>query len=185
MGMGEPLANYDNTLKAVRIINADWALGIGARHITISTIGLPKQIRRLAREELQITLALSLHAGDDELRRKLIPWAKKFSLEEIFAAIDYYYQQTHREVTLEYVLLEDVNCSITDADKLAQWARRSRCNVNLINFNPVTQTGFQPASDTTIREFRQRLQDRGVNVHLRQSRGANIDAACGQLRRQG
>ena len=183
MGMGEPLANYENTLQAVRIINAGWAFGIGARHITLSTIGLPKQIRRLAHEDLQITLAVSLHAGDDELRRKLIPWAQQFPLEQIFAAIDYYFQQTHREVTLEYVLLQGVNTSTADADNLANWAHHSRCNVNLINYNPVIETGFTPASRETTQIFIQRLKIRGVNAHLRQSRGADIDAACGQLRK--
>jgi 23S rRNA (adenine2503-C2)-methyltransferase len=183
MGMGEPLANYENTLKAIRILNADWALAIGARHITLSTIGLPKQIRQLAHEDLQITLAVSLHAGDDELRRKLIPWAGQFSLEQIFAAIDYYFQHTHREVTLEYVLLENVNTSLADADNLAHWAHRSRCNVNLINYNPVTETRFSPASPETAQRFLSHLKTRGVNVHHRSSRGADIDAACGQLRK--
>jgi len=184
MGMGEPLANYENTLKAVRIINADWGLGVGARHITISTIGLPKQIKKLAHESLQVTLAVSLHAGDDQLRCRLIPWANTTSLAEIFSAIDYYFEKTHREVTLEYVLLKGVNCSSADADKLIQWVKRSRCNVNLINYNPVAETGYQPALPETARAFMERLRRRGVNVHLRQSRGADIDAACGQLRRR-
>lgn len=183
MGMGEPLANYDETLKAVKIINADWGPAIGARHITISTIGLPDQIRKLADEPLQITLAVSLHAADDELRSELIPWAKKIKLEEIFASIDYYYQQTHREVTLEYVMLEGVNCGNNHADKLARWAKRSRCNVNLINYNTVVETGFKNATKKTITVFMQRLKDNGVNVHLRRSQGGKINAACGQLRR--
>jgi len=184
MGMGEPLANYQNTLKAVKIMNADWGLGIGARHITLSTIGLPRQIRQLAHEPYQITLAVSLHTGDDQLRQKLVPWAKKFSIGKIFDAIDYYYQQTHREVTLEYVMLEGVNCSVVDADKLADWAHKSRCNVNLINYNTVRETGYQAATSATKRTFVQRLKQRGVNVHIRQSRGADTNAACGQLRRK-
>jgi 23S rRNA (adenine2503-C2)-methyltransferase len=184
MGMGEPLVNYENTLQAIRRINADWAFGIGARHITLSTIGLPKQIRRLAHEDLQITLAVSLHAGDDQLRQTLIPWAKQFPLDRIFAAIDYYFQHTRREVTLEYVLLEGVNTSPADADNLARWAHRSRCNVNLINYNPVTETEYSPANAETAGRFLHRLQRRGVNAHLRSSRGADIDAACGQLRRK-
>lgn len=184
MGMGEPLANYDNTLQAIRILNADWAFGIGARHITLSTIGLPKQIRQLAHEDLQITLAVSLHAGDNLLRQQLIPWAKQFSLEQIFAAIDYYYQHTHREVSLEYVLLENVNTSIADADNLARRTKKARCNVNLIRYNPVTETGFFPAAPETTKRFMQRLKHHGVNVHLRSSRGADIDAACGQLRKR-
>ncbi|MBN2375586.1 MAG: 23S rRNA (adenine(2503)-C(2))-methyltransferase RlmN [Sedimentisphaerales bacterium] len=184
MGMGEPLANYDSVIRAVSIINAEWSLNIGARHITVSTIGIPKMIRKLAHEKLQITLAVSLHAGDDQLRKKLVPWSDKFTLPQIFAAIDYYYEKTHREVTLEYILLEGVNCSPADADKLARLAQGSRCNVNLINYNPVAETGFEPASRQTVLAFQQRLQSRGVNVHLRKSRGQQIDAACGQLRRR-
>jgi len=182
MGMGEPLMNYDETLSAVKIINASWSMNIAARHITISTIGLPDQIRRLAHEPLQITLAVSLHAGDDQLRAKLIPWAGKYPLRQLFAAIDYYFQTTHREVTLEYILLEGVNCLPADADKLAHWAKGSRCNVNLINYNPVGGSGFRPAGPAVVRAFMAQLKSRGVNVHLRRSRGRQIDAACGQLR---
>ena len=184
MGMGEPLANYDATVKAVRILNADWALAIGARHITISTIGLVKQIRRLAREGLQVTLAVSLHAADDELRGSLIPWATTTPLTELFAAIDYYYEQTHREVTLEYVLLEGVNCSPADAERLAHWAKRSRCNVNLIAYNNVPETRFVAPSESRCKDFAERLKKLNVNVHLRKSCGGEIEAACGQLRRQ-
>jgi len=184
MGMGEPLANYENTLRAIRILNAEWGLGIGARHITVSTVGLPSAIRKLAQEPMQITLAVSLHAATDALREQLIPWAVKFKLKELFAAIDFYYQQTHREVTLEYILLAGVNASLRDADELARWAKRSRCNVNLINYNEVAQTGFQPAMPETVQAFMRRLADQGVNVHLRKSRGRSIDAACGQLRRR-
>lgn len=184
MGMGEPFANYENTLKAVKILNAHWGLDIGARHITISTIGIPQQIRKIAHEPIQVTLAVSLHAGDDELRAELVPWSKKYNLKTLFEAINYYYQQTHREVTLEYVMLEQVNCRQVDAENLAQLCRTSRCNVNLINYNPVDETGFKAASAQTVRKFEQYLQQKGVNVHLRKSRGATIDAACGQLRRR-
>ena len=184
MGMGEPLANYDKTIKAARIINAKYALGIGARHITISTIGLPEEIRKLAHEPLQVTLAVSLHACNDELRSRLVPWAEKIKIKHIFQAIDYYYKLTHREVTLEYVLLEGVNCLPVHADQLARLANKSRCNVNLINYNVVTETGFQPASLEAVKAFMQRLSSNGVNVHLRHSAGGQIDAACGQLRRR-
>ena len=184
MGMGEPLANYDNTIKAARIINADWGGHIAARRITISTIGLPDEIRKLAREPLQITLAVSLHATDDRLRRTIVPWARTIKLEQIFGAIDYYYQQTHREVTLEYVLLDGINCRLEHADTLAGLAKRTRCNVNLINYNSVAGTGFHPASRSAVEAFMQRLLGRGVNCHLRRSAGVQIDAACGQLRRR-
>jgi len=184
MGMGEPLANYQNTLRAVKAINAEWGLGIAARRLTISTIGLPEQIRQLAHQPIQLTLAFSMHAGDDNLRSKLIPWAQKISLDEIFSALDYYYRQTHREITLEYVLLDGVNCSLADADKLARWSKRTRCNINLINYNPVAETGFRSPSKAAVRAFMDRLHKCGVNVHLRKSRGSEIDAACGQLRRR-
>ena len=184
MGMGEPLANYQETLKAVKIINARWGFGIGARHITLSTIGLPKQIKKLAHEPIQITLAVSLHAGDDALRQKLIPWAKDIPLKELFEALDYYYQKTHREVTLEYVLLEGVNDALEDADRLAQWARRSRCHVNLINYNRVEGCGYRAVSAKAARAFMVRLKQRAINVHLRRSRGTEIEAACGQLQKR-
>ena len=184
MGTGEPLANYAATIKAITIINAPWGLDIGARHITLSTVGLPAQIRKLAREPYQITLAVSLHAADDDLRRQLVPWAQNTTLQELFDALNDYYQATHREVTLEYVLLDGVNCSAADADRLAHWARQTRCNVNLINYNPVCETGFHRAAPETASAFLQRLQKHGINTHLRRSRGTDIEAACGQLRRR-
>jgi 23S rRNA (adenine2503-C2)-methyltransferase len=184
MGMGEPLANYDNTLAAVKILNAPWGLGIAARHITVSTIGLPEQIRRLAKEPIQLTLAVSLHAAENRLRADLIPWTKKIPLVKLFDAVDDYYQMTHREVTLEYLLLKNVNSSFSDADKLADLAGRSRCNVNLIVYNPVPEFDFQPAPPKTVQAFIHRLKQHGVNAHLRKSLGGQIDAACGQLRRR-
>ena len=184
MGMGEPLANYQHVLTAVRTFNASWAFGIGARQITISTVGLPDRIRKLAHEELQFTLAVSLHAGNESVRQQIIPWAQRTSTEELFSAIDYFYDQTHREVTLEYILLDGVNTSDQDADKLAYWARQSRCNVNLINYNEVAELPFKRLSADGARAFKNRLRRRGINAHLRPSRGRDIDAACGQLRRR-
>lgn len=184
MGMGEPLANYDNTLQAVRIINASWGLNIGARHITISTVGLPDKIRQLAHEPLQVTLAVSLHAGDDALRSQLIPWAQKTPLDSLFSALGYYYQQTHREVTLEYIMLDGVNCLPANAESLIRRAHSVRCNVNLINYNPVEGTDYRPASQATVRDFMDRLSKKGVNVHLRKSQGGDVEAACGQLQRR-
>ncbi len=184
MGMGEPMLNYDAVMQAVRTLNADWGLNIGARHITISTVGVPEGIRRLAQEPLQVTLAVSLHAADDDLRGRLIPLARRYKLDELFAAINDYYQQTHREVTLEYVLLAGVNDGPAHADRLARRAQSSRCNVNLINYNEVAATGFHAAAADTVSRFARRLGERGVNVHVRRSRGADIDAACGQLRQR-
>ena len=184
MGIGEPLANYDATVRAVRTINAEWGMNIGARRITISTIGLPKQMRRLARENLQVTLALSLHAPTDELRRELIPWAKGVTIEQLSDAACDYFDRTGREVTLEYVLLAGVNDGAVHARQLADVARRMRCNVNLLRYNPVEGLPYRRPSDEAAHAFLDRLGERGINAHLRRSRGLAVDGACGQLRRR-
>lgn len=181
MGMGEPLANYENVLAAIRVLNAPWGLGIGARKITVSTVGLPKQIRRLAEEDLQLNLALSLHAPDDELRRELIPW--DVPIDELLDACRYYFDRTGREITFEYVLLHEVNDRPRHADRLAALARRLRANVNLLRYNPVEGLPFQRPTAESAYRFQERLRERGVNAHMRTSRGSDIAAACGQLRR--
>ncbi len=183
MGMGEPLANYENVMRAIRIINAEWGLGLGARKITVSTVGLPKQIRRLADEALQINLALSLHAPDEELRLKLIPWGK-VPIEELIDACRYFFDKTGREVTLEYVMLAGVNMTRQHAAKLAAICRKLRCNVNLLRYNPVAGLPFERPSSEASLAFQQTLREAGVNAHVRRSRGSEVDAACGQLRRR-
>jgi 23S rRNA (adenine2503-C2)-methyltransferase len=184
MGLGEPLANYEATVQAVRTINADWGMGIGARRITISTIGLPKQIRRLAGEGLQITLAISLHAANDELRGELIPWAGKIPIEAVLEAANEYFERTGREITFEYLLLGGVNDSASDARQLAKLVRRVRSNVNLLVYNPVAGLPYHRPTNDGVRAFQEALRDAGVNAHVRTSRGRDIDAACGQLRRR-
>ncbi len=184
MGLGEPLANYTALVRALRILNAEWGMNIGARKITVSTVGLPSQIRRLADENLQINLALSLHAPNDALRRELIPWAGKIPLSELTSALSDYFRKTGREVTLEYILLGGVNDQLRHADELAALCRRLRCNVNLIRYNPVAGLGYERPANEASQAFLHRLQARGVNAHLRRSRGLDIDAACGQLRRR-
>ncbi|MCK4342062.1 MAG: 23S rRNA (adenine(2503)-C(2))-methyltransferase RlmN [Phycisphaerae bacterium] len=183
MGIGEPLANYDAVVKAIRIMNASWGLGIGARKITLSTVGLPVQIRRLADEGLQLNLALSLHAADDELRRELIPWGR-VPIAEVLAACVYYFERTGREVTLEYVLLDGVNTEQRHAAQLARIARRLRCNINLLRYNPVPGLPYGRPSATAAYAFQRELRARGVNAHIRTSRGSDVEAACGQLRRR-
>ncbi|NLX14346.1 MAG: 23S rRNA (adenine(2503)-C(2))-methyltransferase RlmN [Phycisphaerales bacterium] len=183
MGIGEPLANYNNVIKAIRIINADWGLNIGARKITVSTVGLPKQIRQLAAEDIQINLAISLHAPTDELRQELIPWAKNTRIDELVQAVRDYFKATGREVTIEYLLLGGVNDKVEHAHRLVTLCRRMRCNVNLIRYNPVPGLDFQRPDSSATHWFVQQLRERGVNVHVRKSRGLDIDAACGQLRR--
>jgi len=184
MGMGEPLANYDATVFAVRaLIDAD-RLGISARHVTVSTVGLPKQIRRLAREDLPITLAISLHAPNDALRRELIPAARGASIEAILSAAEAFYQARKREVTLEYVLLSGLNDTNVCAEALARIARRLRCNVNLILYNPIPLLAYEKPTQGAARVFAARLRRRGINATIRRSRGLESDAACGQLRRR-
>jgi 23S rRNA (adenine2503-C2)-methyltransferase len=183
MGMGEPLANYDAVVTAIRILNAPWGLNIGARKITVSTVGLPKQIRRLADEGLQLNLALSLHAPEQELREKLIPWGR-VPLAELLDACWYYFEQTGREITLEYVLLAGVNMDPPHAGQLAKIARRLRANVNLLRYNPVPGLPFARPNGEAAYDFQAALREQGVNAHLRTSRGQDIDAACGQLRRR-
>lgn len=184
MGLGEPLANYDAVVQAVRTINAPWGPNIGARKITISTVGLPKQIRRLAEEGLQLNLALSLHAPSDDLREQLIPWAKGIRLADLTAACRHYFERTGRELTLEYILLHGVNDRRTHAQRLAQFAKQFRCNVNLIRYNAVEGLPFVRPTAEATRVFQQQLRDCGVNAHVRTSRGLDIEAACGQLRRR-
>ncbi|HEX7010448.1 MAG TPA: 23S rRNA (adenine(2503)-C(2))-methyltransferase RlmN, partial [Phycisphaeraceae bacterium] len=184
MGMGEPLANFAQVTRAIRMLMADWGLGISGRRITLSTVGLPAQIRRLADLNLPITLAISLHAPDDDLRRRLIPWAQHVSIQQIIDAGRYYFDRTSREVTLEYILLRNVNDRPQHARQLAQVARLLRSNVNLIRYNEVRSLPFDRPTADDVRRFQQTLRQAGVNVHIRASRGRDIAAACGQLRHQ-
>ncbi len=184
MGTGEPLANYDATVAAVRAIIDPDRFGISARHVTVSTVGLPRQIQRLARENMPITLAISLHAPLDEIRRELIPTAEKYSIDEIVAAADEFFHSRNREITLEYILLGGVNDTNVCAEALARIAHRLRCNVNLIRYNPVPSLAYEPPTSEAMKAFVERLAKRGVNVHVRRPRGLDADAACGQLRRR-
>jgi 23S rRNA (adenine2503-C2)-methyltransferase len=182
MGMGEPLANYEVTVEAVRRINRQ--LGIGRRHVTVSTVGLPKQIVRLAEEDLQVTLALSLHAPTAQLRARLIPWAEAIDLDSVLAACRRYFERTGREVTLEYCLLAGVNDRTEDATGLAAIALDLRAHVNLMMYNPVVDLPFARPSRNRAVAFLKQLRAAGVKAHLRHSRGLEADAACGQLRRR-
>jgi 23S rRNA (adenine2503-C2)-methyltransferase len=185
MGMGEPLSNFANVSRAIRTITALWALGISARKITVSTVGLPKAIERLAEDlDLPVTLALSLHAPNDELRRKLIPWAEYTTIAELLAACKKWFEKTGREITLEYTLLRGVNDRPEHAAELAQVSKTLRANVNLIRYNEVEGLEFQRPRDEDVREFQRLLRARNVNAHIRASRGRDIAAACGQLRHE-
>ena len=152
MGMGEPLANYANVMTAIRVLHDPDCFNIGARRITISTVGVPAKMRELAEEELPINLAISLHAPNEGLRRQLIPWAEHFSLDDILSAARYYFEQTGREITLEYILLSDVNDQPEHARELARLCKTVRANVNLIRYNPVEGLPFiRPTSDAMVR----------------------------------
>jgi 23S rRNA (adenine2503-C2)-methyltransferase len=182
MGSGEPLANYDATVAAVRALIDPARFGISARHITVSTVGLPKMIRRLAGEDLPITLAISLHAPNDALRRQIMPTAAGAPIDAIVEAADEFFHSRNRELTLEYALLAGVNDTNVCAEGLARIASRLRCNVNLIRYNPSPSLPYQRPTDAAVAAFVQRLRRRGVNVQVRRSRGADVAAACGQLR---
>ena len=184
MGMGEPLANFAHVTQAIRTINAEWGLGIGARRITVSTVGLPAAIRKLCTFEIPVTLALSLHAPFDELRRKIIPWAEYSTIEELLDACQEWFVKTGREITLEYILLGGVNDRPEHAEELARLARTMRANVNLIRYNEVEGVPFARPGTEDVRRFQDVLRAKHVNVHIRASRGRDIAAACGQLRHE-
>jgi len=185
MGMGEPLANFKPVMNAVRTLAADWGLGIGARKITVSTVGLPQAISRLAEElDLPVTLALSLHAPNDELRRRLIPWAEYTTISDLIAACNKWFSKTGREITLEYILLRGVNDRPEHAEELAVVARKLRANINLIRYNEVAGLPFERPSTLDVRRFQDILRERHLNTHIRASRGRDIAAACGQLRHE-
>ncbi|MDE1862784.1 MAG: 23S rRNA (adenine(2503)-C(2))-methyltransferase RlmN [Thaumarchaeota archaeon] len=181
MGMGEPLANYSETLRAVRILTHKRAFGLGQRHITISTVGLASGIGRLAKEGLQVGLAISLHAPNDSLRRKLVPTAKPNSVKELISMTRSYFEETGRRVTLEYALIENVNDSRDLAEELSSLLRGNGAHVNLIPVNP-TAGGFRRPDWKRITQFERVLKSSGVNCTVRVEKGVEISAACGQLR---
>jgi 23S rRNA (adenine2503-C2)-methyltransferase len=181
MGMGEPLDNYDNTVKAIRIMEHPDGLAVGGRRITVSTCGIPDRIKRLAKEELGVGLALSLNATNDELRTKLVPAAKAYRMKDLLAAVEYFAQKSGRRITLEYVLIGGVNDKPADAHRLAAIASTLPCKINLIEFNPSPGTRFARPSEEAVQNFVQILYPRAPAVTLRKSKGSDIMAACGQL----
>jgi len=184
MGMGEPLANYNNLLKALRILNASWGGGIGARKITISTSGLAPQIRKLAEEDLQFRLAISLHGATDATRNRLMPVNRKYPLADLAAACEYYQQKRGRMITFEYILIEGVNDGLDQVAPLAQLARRLNAKINLIPYNTVEGLPWKRPNEEVQEGFLQALERCGVQATLRREKGHDIDAACGQLRLQ-
>jgi 23S rRNA (adenine2503-C2)-methyltransferase len=182
MGMGEPLANYDNLLRALTILNADWGLGFGARRITISTSGLVPKILRLAQEDLGFRLAISLHGATDEVREKIMPVNRAFPLAKLVPAVREFSEKHGRMVTLEFILIEGVNDSLEQAEKLRDIARDLHAHVNLIPYNTVEGLPWKRPSITRQERFADILRAARISVTLRREKGHDIDAACGQLR---
>jgi 23S rRNA (adenine2503-C2)-methyltransferase len=182
MGMGEPLANYDNLLKALKILNAPWGGGIGARKITISTSGLAPQIRKLAQEPLQFRLAISLHGATDEVRNRIMPVNRKYPLKELVNACEQYQHEKGRMLTFEYILIAGVNDSIEQTKPLAALAKKLFAKVNLIPYNKVEGLSWERPSEDVCKHFLAALEKQKVVATLRREKGHDIDAACGQLR---
>lgn len=182
MGIGEPLDNYDNVMKAVRVLNDPDAFGIGARKITISTCGIIPGIERLSNENLQIELSVSLHSADDKVRSELLPINTKYPLSELIAACKAYIKKTNRLVTFEYVLIKDKNVSGEDAAKLARLLRGMMCKINTISYNQIRAKGYEAPGPEDVKHFLSILKKRGYSVTHRKSKGEDIDAGCGQLR---
>jgi 23S rRNA (adenine2503-C2)-methyltransferase len=182
MGMGEPLANFSNVTKAVEILNAEWGIGIGARHMTISTSGLAPQIEKLADFPLQIRLAISLHGATDPVRDQIMPVNRKYPLAELFAALEQWNSKRKQFLTFEFILIEDINDSLDQAKALAARARRVNAKVNLIPYNTVDGLPWKRPSEARQDAFLKVLTDAGVTATLRREKGHDIAAACGQLR---
>ena len=184
MGMGEPMANYDRTWAALRRITDPDAFGLGARHITLSTVGLPQGIRRMAEEPLQINLAVSLHAPNDDLRTQLAPINHRYPIAEVLGAVKDYVARTHRRVTFEYALMNGINDTPVLARQLAGLLKGVLCHVNLIPLNPVAESPYQPSSPENAAAFQKILEVNRIPATMRMRRGIDIDAGCGQLRRR-
>jgi 23S rRNA (adenine2503-C2)-methyltransferase len=182
MGMGEPLANYSNVTKAIQILNAEWGIGIGARHMTVSTSGVAPQIKKLADFPLQIRLAISLHGASDEVRSKIMPVNDKYNLDELFEALAYWRSKRKQHITFEYILIQDVNDGLDQAHRLAKRARGLDAKVNLIPYNTVEGLPWVRPSEPHQDAFQEVLLNAGVKATLRREKGHDIAAACGQLR---
>ena len=183
MGTGEPLDNYDNLLKFIRLLTDEHGLNISQRNITVSTCGIVPNIRRLADEDLQITLALSLHASNQEKRRSLMPIADKYELDEVMDACRYYFNRTGRRLTFEYSLVGGVNDTTEDVRELTALVEHLNCHVNLIPVNPVKEREYVQPDRSVVLAFKNKLEKNGINVTIRREMGRDINGACGQLRR--
>ncbi|MCO5239846.1 MAG: 23S rRNA (adenine(2503)-C(2))-methyltransferase RlmN [Chitinophagaceae bacterium] len=186
MGMGEPLLNYKNVLKAIERISSPDGLGMSARRITLSTAGIAKMIRQLGDDQVRFKLALSLHAANDKKRHEIMPINDTNNIKSLVDALNYFYKQTRNEITLEYILFKDFNDSLQDADELVKVYRQIPADlINIIEYNPIDLARFSKPDEVTTENFMQYLEKNRVNARLRRSRGKDIDAACGQLANKG
>ena len=181
MGMGEPLMNYNNVMKAVDKITSKEGLGMSAKRITISTSGVPKMIKKLADDEVKIKLAVSLHSAIDEVRTTIMPFNETFPLTDLREALEYWYSKTKSRITYEYIVWEGINDTPKDAEALVRFCKYVPCKVNLIEYNPIDDGVFQQASSQATHMYEAMLEQNGITVTVRRSRGKDIDAACGQL----
>ena len=184
MGIGEPLDNYENVVNAIRIINNQKGINIGARHISVSTSGLVPKIYKLAEENIQCTLSISLHATTDEQRSKMMPVNNLYNIEELLQACKDYIAKTNRRISFEYALAKENNDNLEDAKRLVKLLKGMNCHVNLIPINKIENGGFDKSSNENIMKFRDYLNNHGIVATIRRELGSDIDAACGQLRRK-
>ena len=181
MGMGEPLMNYNNVIKAIDMITSKEGLGMSPKRITVSTSGVPKMIKKLADDEVKFKLAVSLHSAIDEIRFKIMPFTINFPLAELRESLEYWYYKTKSKVTYEYVVWKDINDNKESIDALVKFCKYVPCKVNLIEYNPIDDGEFQQASEQSINAYIKALESNGIVAKVRRSRGKDIDAACGQL----
>ena len=181
MGMGEPLLNYANVLKSIEHITSPEGLGMSPRRITVSTAGIAKMIKKLADDEVKFNLALSLHAANDAKRNQIMPINESNTLDALAEALQYFYRKTKNKVTFEYIVFYNFNDSLQDAEELYRFTKKVPCMVNIIEYNPIKEADFINTEEDRLDQFSNYLQKKGVNVHVRRSRGKDIDAACGQL----
>jgi len=181
MGMGEPLMNYNNVLKAIEMITSPEGLGMSPRRITVSTSGVPKMIRKIADDEVKFKLAVSLHSAIDEVRTSIMPFNATFPLADLREALEYWYQKTKSRITYEYVVWKGINDQPKDAEALVRFCKFAPSKVNLIEYNPIGDEHFKQADNAALQMYQEILERNGITVTIRRSRGKDIDAACGQL----
>jgi len=184
MGTGEPLDNYDNLLKFIELLTDEHGINISQRNLTVSTCGIVPKMRELAEEKLAITLALSLHASNQQKRLELMPVANKYDIQEVIDACRYYFEQTGRRITFEYSLVGGVNDTDEDAKELTRLIRGMNCHVNLIPVNPIKERDYVQSNAKVIENFKNKLEKGGINATVRREMGRDIDGACGQLRKR-